>query len=220
MSETNLIRASHNTIPDFTGVQNFEDVQTRFINSALSIMFEHQLEYRPSKHFEITALELYLKLHQQRHIWWDPATDEDANAQEQFNQSTWYVRQKKGPGYWRIDITAGCRSSGIQAGLLVAQLDCDAGSGKAFQKIIRGDFHRRGWTREEQDRIQQIHGRRIDGEDGSPLKLVRRTIPIRGAYYVGGRKNIPEHRDALIRDAPLRISTSRMKPRDKEYLRE
>ena len=174
-------------------------------------MFEHQIDYG-QRSFDITALELYLKLHQQKDVWWDPATDKDAAANEQFKRGTWYVRQKKGAAYWRLDITAGDISSGVQAGLLIAQLDHDGGSGKAFHAVVRGKFGRQGWTTEERQRIDQIHGKRVDGSDGSPLRLVKRAAAGDRRFRVGIRKGIPKNdarnfEEIVIRDAHLRIST-------------
>ena len=83
-------------LPDFSGVKNFVDIQRQFIASARAIILEHKLFFE-GKCFDITALELYLKLHKQRNVWWDAATDDDDNAEEQYNRGTWYVRNKKGP---------------------------------------------------------------------------------------------------------------------------
>lgn len=211
-----------NTIPDFRGVERFEHIQERFIRAARSIMFEHHLQYG-SRCFDITALELYLKLHQQPHVWWDAATDDGEDAREQFCRGSWYANTRKGPAYCRIDITAGCHSSGIQAGLLIRQLNRRGGSGSALQAIIRGSFDRHRWNSEEQARLREIHGRRIDGADGSPLTLIRRSAHTQGAVYIGERINIPsQHLDRnyegiLMREAPLRIATWRMKPLDEEH---
>ena len=211
-----------NVIADFTGVKDFGDIQKRFFKVARSIMFDHKVTYG-QKCFKITSLELYLKLHKQREIWCDPTTDKDAGAEEQFNQATWYVRQKKGPAFWRIDITAGCKLSGIQAGMLIRQLNRDGGPAKAIHAIVRGDFGRHSWTQEERERIQEIHGKFIDGSDGSTLKLVKRSTPIEGELWKGVRiglsKREPDARNCegiLIREAALRIATWKMKPKDEK----
>ena len=222
MSKTDAIAANDDVVPDFNGVTNFADIQSRFIKAARSIMFEHKLVFG-SKRFEISSLELYLKLHNQPHIWWDPATDKGVGAEEQFNRATWYVRQKKGPRYQRIDITAGCRLSGIQAGLLIRALNRDDGPAKALHAIIRDHFSPHRWNSKEQERIEEIHGKGIDGANGSPLKMLRRKTPLQGSYYTGIRINIPKrHRnkkfeDVLIGTAPLRIATWKMKPLDEEH---
>jgi hypothetical protein len=221
VSKRSELALDENTIPDFRGVERFEHIQERFIRTARSIMFEHHLQYGSSR-FDITALELYLKLHQQRQIWWDAATDEGEDADEQFCRGTWYINKRKGPAYCRIDITAGCHSSGIQAGILIRQLNRRGGSGSALQAIIRGSFDRHRWNSEEHDHVREIHGKKIDGADGSPLRLVRRSAHVDGAIYMGARINIPKrhlernYEGILMREAPLRIATWRMKPLDEE----
>ena len=168
-------------LPDFSGVKDFADIQRRFISSARAIMLEHKLAFG-GKCFDITALELYLKLHKQRNVWWDAATDDDDNAKEQFKRGTWYVRNKKGPAYWRIDISAGNVDQGIQAGILIRQLDGSGGQSPgpstALQRIVRGNFGRQSWTEDELGLIGRIHGKRIDGGDGSPLILKRRATAL------------------------------------------
>jgi len=200
-------------IPDFRGVLHLEDIQNRFFASAKSIMLQHELMFREER-FEITALELYLKLHQNPDIWFDRATDRDENANEQFNRATWYVRQKKGPAYWRIDITAGDMGERIQAGLLIRQLDGVGGPAKALHRIARGKFGRHSWMPDELDLIAQIHGKRIDGSDNCPLRLVRRPTPISKRLSKGRRINLPRNDDqnvhgCSIRAAPLRVAICR-----------
>lgn len=197
-----------NVIPDFQGVTSFEDIQKRFIAAARSIILEHKIFY-DGHQFDITALELYLKLHQRRDLWWDPATDE--GAKEQFNRGTWYVRQKKGPAYWRIDITAGNVTQNIQSGILIRQLNYAGGPASALHAIVRGGFGRHRWKPEEIALIERIHGKRIDGTDGSPLKLKRRSSPLNVGLGKGKRINLPasnaKNRDEIsIRDAALRVS--------------
>jgi hypothetical protein len=208
-------------IPDFAGVECFEDIRLRFVSAARCILFQHKLVFG-SRCVEISSLELYLKLHQQPHIWWDPVTDE--GAQEQYNRATWYVRQKKGPAYWRIDITAGCRSLGIQAGLLIRAIDRHDGPANALHAMVRGNFGRHRWNDDERRRIQEIHGRSIFGQEESPLRLAPRKTPLEGPYYIGSRIGISERHDRInyegisSREAPLRIATWRMDSRDEEHL--
>lgn len=216
------MEVKNDAIPDFAGVENFEDIRQRFVRGARCLMFQYQLEYG-SQRSEISSLELYLKLHRQPHIWWDSATDGDLKAQEQFNRATWYIRQKKGPAYWRIDITAGCQLLGIQAGLLIRAIDRDDGPAKALHAIVRGSFGRQSWNDDELKRIHEIHGQPIHGHLESPLKLVRRITFLQGPYYVGRRINIPVRHNGIncegisIRGAPLRIATWRMDSRDEEH---
>lgn len=197
-------------IPDFRCVTNFEDIQQRFISAARSMMLEYEIVFgdRP---FNITSLELYLRLHKQSDLWDDPATDKGDESKEQYNRGTWYVRQKKGPAYWRIDITAGNVAEYIQAGILIRQLNGKSGPATAFQSFIRGGFGRHSWNQEELNLIERIHGKRVDGSDGSPLKLKRRLIPLNVELAKGKRKNLPKseakNREGIfIRDAALRVS--------------
>jgi hypothetical protein len=161
------------TIPNFEGVKNFEDIQSRFIESARSIMFDHDLFYERNGGmiWQITALELYLKLDNHQDIWWDPTTH---GADEQLNRGTWYIHDNgnRAPGYCGIDITAGCKKSKVYAGLLIRELNKIDGSAKALQTIIRGDFRRDRWLPDERVRIQKIHGQSVCS---SPLRLIPRA---------------------------------------------
>lgn len=193
-------------IPDFREVRHLEDIQQRFFASARAIMLQHKLVFRETC-FDISALELYLKLHDQKHIWFDSATDSDEISEEQFNSATWYVRQKKGPAYWRIDITAGDKASHIQAGILVRQLDGAGGPAMALHRIVRGQFKRNRWTCDERNLIAQIHGKRIDGSDGSSLVIMPRESPLPKTLAVGKRIRLPSNDDdCSIREAALRVT--------------
>jgi hypothetical protein len=197
-------------IPDFIGVRHLEDIQQRFFASAHVIMLQHRLAFRET-FFDISALELYLKLHDQQDIWFDSATDSDEISEEQFNSATWYIRQKKGPAYWRIDITAGDKANHVQAGLLVRQLDGVGGPATALHRIVRGRFNRNRWTCDERNLITQIHGKRIDGSDGSPLVLKPRKVPLTRTLAKGKRIRLPSNDDrnsdgCSIREAALRIA--------------
>jgi hypothetical protein len=200
-------------IPDFRGVENFKEIQEKFIIAARAIILQHELVYR-ERRFDITALELYLKLHATPSIWCDRATDSDKLSDEQFNTGTWYIRQKKGPAYWQIDITAGSRSQGIQAGLLLRQLEDEGGPATALHRIIRGRFGRKSWEPEEYELMKQIHGRKVDGSDGSPLMLKLRSAALTTELGKGKRINLPKNDDhnfegILIRTAKLRVGTWR-----------
>lgn len=196
-------------VPDFRGVRHLEDIQRRFFSSAHEIISRHELAIR-ERSLDITALELYLKLHEQPDIWFDRATDGGENSREQLNRATWYVSQRKGPAYWRVDITAGDRTCRIQAGLLIRQVDRMGGPATAFQKIVRGQFGRQSWTDEELALVGQIHGKRIDGSDGSPLTLRPRKRALPCILAKGKRINLPPNEDQiagqLIRDAALRVA--------------
>lgn len=196
-------------LPKFSDVKDFADIQARLISSARELMLEYYLEIRNNE-FSITALELYLKLHNQKTVWWDASTDRDEDADEQFNSGTWYVRRKKGQRYWRIDITAGDISERIQAGILIRQLDGlgghTPGPATALHRIVRGEFLSKPFDQEQLELLDRIHGRQIDGSDGSPLRLRRRPSPIMQSLAKGTRFNLPPKLDPSIRDAALRIS--------------
>lgn len=197
-----------NAIPDFENVKNLAAIEDRFESSARAIMLDHELVFH-DKAFNITSLELYLKLHNQKTIWYDPATDDDAI--EQYNSGTWYIMQKKGPAYCRIDITAGNKINEVQAGLLIRELDGFRGPSKALQGIVRGNFGRHSWTNEERTLIDSIHGKRIDGGDGSPLILRRRTQSLMLPLGKGKRINLPKNKYGSFeghstRDANLRVA--------------
>lgn len=172
-------------------------------------MLTHYLELKERK-FNITALELYLKLHRQQNIWWDPATDTGIDAKEQFNRGTWYVRRKKAQRRWRIDITAGNVSECIQAGILIRQLDGlggpQPGPATALHRIARGEFSCAPLKEEELDLLDKIHGKQIDGSDGSSLVLRRRSSSFTQTLAKGKRFNLPLNVAGSIRDAPLRVS--------------
>ena len=122
---------------------------------------------------------------------------------------------KKGPAYCRFDISSGSVGEGIQAGILIRQLDGNGGKqpGPSFalQRIVRGYFGRHKWTDDELGLIGRIHGKRIDGRNGSPLILKRRATLLPRELAKGTRFNVPENRDRnfegfSIRDAALRVS--------------
>jgi len=191
-------------LPDFKGVSNFDDIQKRFKESARQIMLGCDLEYEDGRRWRITALELYLRLNKRPDVWLDPYTDED---EEQLNSGSWYIRQKKGPGYWRIDITAGSRDENIHAGLLIRQLDRQNGPAYALHKIVLGHFQRQRWLDEEKQRAQKLHGTSIRA---GHLKLVRHSRPTEGDIWIGPRIGLSKKHDDQFRRAPLRISTWKM----------
>lgn len=205
-------------IPDFRNAKTFSDIQRRFLRSAQTIMRQHILKLGDSE-FAPTSLELYLKLHNGRDIWWDSATDRDDIASyEQHRRGTWYVRRKKGQQYWRIDITSGSSNEQIQAGILIRQLDGRGGPSPgpaiALHRIIRGRFDRGRFDDAQIELVRQIHGKRIDGSDGSPLILTKRKEALDVRLSVGKRINIPKSgarnfEGILISAAPLRVSTWR-----------
>jgi hypothetical protein len=210
--------AEDEIIPDFRNVKNFAEIQRRFILSARSIMHGHILALGGNE-FVPTSLELYLKLHDRRDVWWDSATDKDDVASyEQCKRGTWYVRQKKGQQYWRIDITAGNADERIQAGILIRQLDgrggLNPGPAIALHRIVRGKFEDAQFDDEQMELIRQIHGKRIDGTDGSPLILKKRKETVDVSLAKGKRFNVRKS-DAqncegiVISEAALRVSAWR-----------
>jgi len=206
-------------IPNFVGVGKFDEIKDRFIVAARSIMLAHKLVYEENC-WQITALELYLKLNDQPDLWRDPTAHEDP---EQLKRGTWYVHDYdpdsggRAPGYCGIDISAGCESSNIYAGLLIREIECVDGSAKALQTILRGTFRRDRWSDDEKRRLQQIHGKTIDS---GPLRLVARAAPIQGALWIGPRifkakkKPEPEFRDCCLRAATwkTKVNNTNMKP--------
>lgn len=204
--------ADNSVLPDFSDVRDFADIQNRFFLSGRAIIQDHVLVLG-ERQFHPTSLELYLKLHRRRDIWWDGATDDGAN--EQYNRGTWYVRQEKGPRYWRIDITAGNLDEGIQAGILVRQLDGlggqQPGPNTALHRIVGAENVSEKWTQDEIDLVGKIHGKRVDGSDGSPLTLGRLDVSLAATLGKGKRFNYPKSKkkkseDVSFSDAHLRIS--------------
>lgn len=205
-------------LPTFSNITSPSDIENGFYSSARALMLEHCLTIN-DKCFFLTALELYLKLHKRQNIWWDAATDKDEDAKEQYNRGTWYVRRKKGQNRWRIDITAGNADEDIQAGILIRQLNGKGGQqpgpATALHQIVRGAFNREKFTQEQLDLLNEIHGKRIDGSDGSPLVLKRLRTPIQQPLAKGKRFNISSKLTDKIRGAPLRVSIWRKDSSDK-----
>jgi hypothetical protein len=171
-------------------------------------MLKHYLKIK-DKDFCITALELYLKLHKRKDIWWDAATDKDEDAKEQFNRGTWSVRRKKHQRFWRIDITAGIVREDIQAGILIRQLDGlgdkDPGPATALHRIVRGEFSDKPFNQEQLDLLNKLKGKKINGCDGSPLR--HRPASIRQCLLAKGKRfGLPPKLDASFHDAVLRVS--------------
>ncbi|MDO8876463.1 MAG: hypothetical protein Q8M24_00455 [Pseudolabrys sp.] len=204
----------NDVIPSFTAVKSLADIQFQFFRSARNIIQNYALSVRGACLYP-TSLELYLKMHNRRDIWFDASTDKGEEAKEQLNRGTWYIRQKKAPRRWRIDITAGSRIECIQAGILIRQLDGlggpQPGPATSLHRIVRGIFGDLPWTLDEVEFIRQIHGKRVDGSDGSPLVLVRRKVPLSSTLATGKRINLPKsaatnNEGISIRDAHLRVS--------------
>jgi hypothetical protein len=198
------------TIPDFRRVTGFDDIQQKFLDAANSIIKDHKIVIG-ERTFDVTSLELYLRFHKLGELWNDPFIDRGSEAEEQFNAATWYIRQKKGAAYWRIDITAGNKAEVIQAGILIRGVNNIDGPARALHSFIKGSFSRRHWSSEELQLIKQIHGKRIDGSDGSPLRLEQRSTPLKVDLAKGKRKNLPKKdtknsEGISIRDAALRVS--------------
>jgi hypothetical protein len=163
-------------VPDFRNVTDFDDIYSRFLIAARSIMLEHDLVFVrfPERSVHITSLELYLHCSQ----WPDPNTDKNS---EQSDSKTWYIHRRGSlANKSRIDITAGCGAENIYCGILVRGINGDDGSGKAIKDIMRGskEASGRSWLPEEIKILDEIHGSQID--DG-PLRLVRRDNSLAGA---------------------------------------
>ena len=216
--EERPMSAEDEIIPDFRNAEKFAEIRRRFISSARSIMRGHILALGGNE-FVPTSLELYLKLHDRRDVWWDSATDKDDVASyEQCKRGTWYVRQKKGQQYWRIDITAGNADERIQAGVLIRQLDgrggLNPGPAIALHRIVRGKFEYGQFDDPQMELVRQIHGKRIDGTDGSPLVLKKRKETLDVSLAKGKRFNIPKSHarnceGISISEAALRVSAWR-----------
>lgn len=218
-------------LPDFKGVKNFDDITKEFYPSACSIMSKWCIinDRIPGVQFHITSLELYLQIHNNPNVWNDPAIDEDERAKkEQKNRATWYVRQKKGHRYWRMDITAGDQTNQIQAGLLIRQIDGkggrNPGPATALCRMVLGSegFREEKWTENEMSLLDQIHGKRIDGSDGSLLRLVRQSTPQPLEFGIGVRINIPikklvDSNGEKIKNPHLRVSVRQKYSSDFKY---
>jgi hypothetical protein len=203
MSEEITGIAEEDVLPNFEGVLNFGDIQSRFIKAARWILSTCDLVHGENR-WQITALELYLYTDK----WRDPTTH---GLDEQLNSGTWYVHDNgtRAPNYSGIDITCGSRRVGIHAGLLVRELARSDGSARAFHTIVRGNysFRRRDtWSPEEKIKIGAIHQ---TGVFSGPLRLER--CPSRqGSLWIGPRK-LPRKVPDEFRNACLRVATWRTK---------
>ena len=156
-------------VPDFTGAKSFKEIQERFIASARSIMFSHELRCGEER-WRVTALELYLSTDSD--VWRDVYTHKNP---EQRQSGTWYVHDggARAPNYSGVDMT--CGSAGIPAGLLIRELNME--QRWVLQRIVRGNrpsFTRKGniWSTEEKAIIDtSIHGTSVESEAGV-LRLV------------------------------------------------
>jgi hypothetical protein len=161
-------------LPDFRNVQSYDEIFSRFRDSARVLMLDYDLVFRnvPERRIHITSLELYLNCR----IWPDPNTDKNP---EQQNCGTWYVRRRgANANTSRIDLTAGSKADNVYCGLLVRGVDGHDGSGSALKTILRGERKTALlWRPEEIEALNQIHGSKI--MDG-PLELVPRKEPRTG----------------------------------------
>src|SRR5262249_39224622 len=126
------------------GILSPEEIRLRFIQSARSILLDHDL-VRAEHRWQITALELYL-FHPE--VWPDDSTDSD---DVQLERGRWYVYTDRFATQWRIDITAGSKSgttkaANIHASLLIAAIGKDDGSGIALNTILHGGSGKRNWN--------------------------------------------------------------------------
>jgi hypothetical protein len=170
-------------IPNFAIVQSFDDIQNRFIESGRSILLEHDL-VRESDRWQITALELYL-FHPE--LWPDDSTDRDKEG-IQLQSGRWYVRKAGLRTQWRIDITAGIRAKTIYAGMLIAAVGKEDGSGNALNTIFHGDRRPRDWDYyADEEIIRKIHNSCVY-EESSCLRLEKRPAPRLGNIFIGKRK--------------------------------
>ena len=219
-----LPASQRDPLPDFVGALSSaspeNEIKRRFALSARDIMEAYYLQYR-GRCFSICALELYVRIYDSKISWFDPYSD---GADEQFNRGTWYVMQGRGPGYQRIDITAGSRADKIQAGLLIRGLDNRDGPALALQSLIgRPQYSRKRWSDEEAGLICQIHGKRIDGTDGAELKLVQRSVRNTHEFYVAPRIGLRQPKVNASENhsywaaAPLRIFNSNIPYSSKVY---
>ena len=71
MDRNDASTSTMSVLPNFEGILGFEDIKSRFIQSARLIMLEHDL-VRAEHRWQITALELYL-FHPE--VWPDDSTD-------------------------------------------------------------------------------------------------------------------------------------------------
>jgi len=204
---------------NFDGVQSFLDIKSRFVEIASSIMLSHDLIYGEPR-WKITALELYL-FTEQSNVWRDGNTH---RSDEQLNSGSWYVHkyghgQATGSGKWKapnwsgLDITAGSRSLGIYAGLLVRELDQKDGSATAFKTIIRGKPLPREnhdtWSPHERKIIDSIDGKSVTA---GPLRLEACPQPRTSDLWIGPRILNPKLAENIIFKAkPLRVATWRTK---------
>ena len=169
--------------------------------------------------WQITALELYLY----SAYWRDPTTHGNKfGTSEQLESSTWYVHRDGNlpPKRLGIDITAGCKSPEIHAGLLIAAIDDSDGSGRALKAIIRGRGDNSDWVYSptETNLIKTVIHRGCIWSIPPKLRLERRSEPRPGSLWVGPRKFPKGMRDKTpepFLSCHLRIATW---PTNKDWL--
>jgi hypothetical protein len=166
-------------LPDFGDVRDFADLQSRFLSSARTLMFEHELAWKDARTppVRITSLELYLYCD----AWPDRNTDKNG---EQLNSGTWYVRRRgDNANTSRVDISAGDKTKGIYCGLLIRGISGVDGSGKALKRLLRPTESRSSirWSANEIALLDEIHGSRTEN---GPLLVARRPNPWPGTLSV------------------------------------
>lgn len=194
-------------IPDFSNIDastKEEEIKRRFYESAKDIMLCYDLIHGTNCS-QITALELYL-FHPQ--LWPDNSTDCDKQG-VQLELGRWYIRRVGWSTQWRIDITAGVKTQSIYAGLLIAAVGNEDGSGNALNAILYGNERhpngKRKWGYADKGEIlRSIHNSDIFSES-SYLRLKRRVTPRLGTFLVGKRKNPPRSKPHFV-EAALRIA--------------
>lgn len=202
-----MISSNFNIVPNFDDISSAEEARDRFYKSATQILLDHEVVYEGWR-WRISALELYLYHPRQ---WPDPTTHGCRfGAQEQLNSASWYVHRNATPSPNRagIDITAGSRSAGIFAGLLVAAIGERDGSATALKTIARPSapyhFKRKDkWEQEERSWLTTINGTSV--VSGS-LRLVPASRE-HFQLFVGPRKRLARNAPDIYRRAPLRLAT-------------
>jgi len=209
-------------VPDFSYCADYRSVLETFVRAASTIMLDYVLMHS-GREFSITSLELYLKISGKKLSWFDPALD---GSPEQSESGTWYVMTRKGSRYWRLDITAGNRAKSIECGMLVRQLDGNGGiqpgPNTALTRLVSNSVAGSTPKASMSCGVAEVHGKKIDGSDGSPLFLRRRMRPIEVPIALGKRFNIPtgkryiEINGQRLPDPELRLSLWRRYSEDKQ----
>lgn len=109
------------------------------------------------------------------------------------------VRRSRWASQWRIDITAGVKRQSIYAGMLVAAIGSEDGSGNALNTILHGNSSPRSWRyRSDSDALQAINNSSVFSLS-SPVRLEKCPLRTAATLLYGRRKNPRFFKEAVLR---------------------